>query len=297
MKKVNIKPLLSPEWGISGETFVATQFGACIEFKTTDVTKIQLNFITDDQALSFAVKVNQENWQTVAVLEQKLMLSIPTQFAHVRIMLRSVGTDSTVLWRQTVSLSTMLIDSGVVDQMSHDVPYITFIGDSITAGEAMAQDGNHPELSYPLLVAEALGKPLNRIAYGGTGLTASAPFQEPSAITALWQVASAIERQRVLTDLVIVNYGTNDFNYHASPEAFAFGLRIYLLELIKRFHSAKIILMVPFNGAFKDVYQTEIKRFDNFKIMITDDWPVSNLRVHPLSSEHQQIAEYILRGI
>jgi hypothetical protein len=284
MKNINIKPLVSPEWSIFGETFVTTQFGACIELKTIGVAKIQLNFKTSGQRVSFAVKINEEVWRKLPVVEQQLVLIIPTELAHIRIMLRSVD-------------SSMLIDSGQVAPVLYDEPYVTFVGDSITAGEEMALDGNHPELSYPLLVAEALGKPLNRIAYGGTGLTASAPFQEPTAISALWQVADNIERQRVLTDLVIVNYGTNDFNYDATPESFTFGLRIYLLELIKRFHSAKIILMIPFNGAFKDIYQTEVKRFDNFIIMATDNWIVPNLKVHPLSSEHKQIAEHILRGL
>ncbi|CUW13204.1 lysophospholipase [Leuconostoc gelidum subsp. gasicomitatum] len=297
MKTIDVKPFLSPEWSISDEMFVTTQFGACIEFKTTGVAKIQLNFKTSCQGVSFVVKINEEAWQTLPMIEQQLVLTIPTELSHIRIMLRAINSNSMALWQQKIILSTMLIDSGQVTQVSYNEPYVTFVGDSITAGEEMALDGNHPELSYPLLVAEALGKPLNRIAYGGTGLTASAPFQEPTAISALWQVADNIERQRVLTDLVIVNYGTNDFNYGATSDAFAFGLRIYLLELIKRFHSAKIILMIPFNGAFKDIYQTEVKRFDNFIIMATDNWIVPNLKVHPLSSEHKQIAEHILRGL
>jgi len=297
MKSINVKPFLSPEWCISGESFLTTQFGACIELQTTDVAKIQLAFKTSNQVVSFAVKINEEDWQTLPVVEQQLTVAIPTKLAHIRIMLRSVNSNSMALWQQKIILSTMLIDGGEVAPVVYDVPYVTFVGDSITAGEEMASDGNHPELSYPVLVAETLGKPLNRIAYGGTGLTANAPFQEPTAISALWQVADNIERERVLTDLVIVNYGTNDFNYGATSEAFAFGLRIYLLELIKRFHSAKIILMIPFNGAFKDIYQTEAKRFDRFIIMATDNWTLPNLRVHPLSNEHKQIAEHILRGL
>ncbi|WP_294976906.1 GDSL-type esterase/lipase family protein [uncultured Leuconostoc sp.] len=297
MKSINVKPFLSPEWCTSGESFLTTQFGACIELQTTDVSKMQLVFKTSNQVVSFAVKINEEEWQTVPVVEQQLTVAIPTKLAHIRIMLRSVNFNSMALWQQKIILSTMLIDEGEVAPVVYDVPYVTFVGDSITAGEEMAPDGNHPEWSYPVLVAEALGKPLNRIAYGGTGLTASAPFQEPTAISALWQVADNIERERVLTDLVIVNYGTNDFNYGATSEVFTFGLRIYLLELIKRFHSAKIILMIPFNGAFKDIYQTEAKRFDRFIIMATDNWTLPNLRVHPLSNEHKQIAEHILRGL
>jgi len=297
MKTVDMRQLLSAEWGADDHAFVTTQFGASIAFKATGVKEVQFQFSGINDQTSFVIQINGEPWREILVSEQRLIFQIAANIAYVRIMLRDSPASSLTLWQNPVALTTMVIDDGQVTPVIRKESFVTFVGDSITAGESMAEDGNHPELSYPQLVADCLGRPLNRIAYGGTGLTPNAPFQEPTAIEALWQVAENIERPRVLTDLVIVNYGTNDFNYGATAESFAFGLRIYLLELIKRFHSAKIILMLPFNGAFQSVYQNEVKRFNNFNIMLTNDWQISKDRIHPLSSEHKQIAEHILRGL
>ncbi len=191
----------------------------------------------------------------------------------------------------------MTIDQGEVAPIENAQPYVTFVGDSITAGAAMAADGHHPELSYPQLVADALGQPLARIAYGGTGLTAAAPYQIPTAIEALWHVGDNVSRPLVTTNLVLVNYGTNDFNYGATPTAFAFGLRIYLLELIKRFHNAKIILMMPLNGAFREVFLAETARFDQFTLIETKSWLPAMTDVHPNCAAHQIIAEQIMKGL
>lgn len=297
MKEIELTALLSPEWGIVENHFITTQFGASVICHTVDVSKIQLVFDAEYDGLTFEVQINHSVWTEYVVIDKKLTIDIREHEADICIILRTWRTDSLNFWQHPVTLTTLLVDQGIVTPVNSNLPYITFVGDSITAGESMDVNGHHPELSYPFLVAEALKKPLNRIAYGGTGLTASAPFQQPTAVEALWHVADNVIRSRVVTDLVIINYGTNDFNYGATQEAFAFGLRIYLLELIKRFHSAKMVLLIPFSGAFETIYQREIKRFDNFVILDTSHWQIDNERVHPLMADHQRIAELILKGL
>ncbi|KAA8359647.1 lysophospholipase [Leuconostoc carnosum] len=297
MKEIELTALLSPEWGIVENHFITTQFGASVICHTVDVSKIQLVFDAEYDGLTFEVQINHSVWTEYVVIDKKLTIDIREHEADICIILRTWLTDSLNFWQHPVTLTTLLVDQGIVTPVNSNPPYITFVGDSITAGESMDVNGHHPELSYPFLVAEALKKPLNRIAYGGTGLTASAPFQQPTAVEALWHVADNVIRPRVVTDLVIINYGTNDFNYGATQEAFAFGLRIYLLELIKRFHSAKMVLLIPFSGAFETIYQREIKRFDNFVILDTSHWQIDNERVHPLMADHQRIAELILKGL
>ena len=299
MKSVDIKPLLSPEWGMVDQHAVTTQFGATIQFNAHYVKKVQCTFQRSYPGLSFAVKMGDTVWQDVTVDGETLSFAVPDNMTDVAItvMLRTIACDSLTLWSEQVILLGMSVDQGDITPIEINKPFITFVGDSISAGEDMAIDGHHPELSYPYLVATALNKPMSRIAYGGTGLTAHAPFQQPTAIEALWHVAENVARRRVITDLVIVNYGTNDFNYHATADSFAFGLRIYLFELIKRFHTARIILFVPLNGAFKTVFQEEIKRFSQFTLFDASQWLATDERVHPNILEHQQIAEYILKGI
>lgn len=297
MKTVDITRLLSPEWGVTDDGMMTTQFGASIAFVTTHVHVVQVSFAKNYDGLTFAVQINDSDWQEMPVTDQTLQVTIPTETAEVRMVLRDRTGSSEAFWQDPVYVTAMTIDQGEVASIENVQPYVTFVGDSITAGEAMAADGHHPELSYPQLVADALGQPLARIAYGGTGLTAAAPYQIPTAIEALWHVGDNVSRPLVTTNLVLVNYGTNDFNYGATPTAFAFGLRIYLLELIKRFHNAKIILMMPLNGAFREVFLAETARFDQFTLIETKSWLPAMTDVHPNCAAHQIIAEQIMKGL
>ena len=297
MKTVDITRLLSPEWGVTDDGMMTTQFGASIAFVTTYVHVVQVSFAKNYDGLTFVVQINASDWQEMPVTDQTLQVTIPTETAEVRMVLRDRTGSSEAFWQDPVYLAAMTIDQGEVAPIENVQPYVTFVGDSITAGEAMAVDGHHPELSYPQLVADALGQPLARIAYGGTGLTAAAPYQIPTAIEALWHVGDNVSRPLVTTNLVLVNYGTNDFNYGATPTAFAFGLRIYLLELIKRFHNAKIILMMPLNGAFREVFLAETARFDQFTLIETKSWLPAMTDVHPNCAAHQIIAEQIMKGL
>lgn len=297
MKTVDITQLLSPEWGVTDDGMMTTQFGASIAFVTTHVHVVQVSFAKNYDGLTFAVQINASDWQEMPATDQTLQVTIPTETAEVRMMLRDRTGSSEAFWQDPVYLADMTIDQGEVAPIENVQSYVTFVGDSITAGEAMAVDGHHPELSYPQLVADALGQPLARIAYGGTGLTAAAPYQIPTAIESLWHVGDNVSRPLVTTNLVLVNYGTNDFNYGATPTAFAFGLRIYLLELIKRFHNAKIILMMPLNGAFREVFLAETARFDQFTLIETKSWLPAMTDVHPNCAAHQIIAEQIMKGL
>ncbi|WP_195329706.1 GDSL-type esterase/lipase family protein [Leuconostoc lactis] len=297
MKTVDITRLLSPEWGVTDDGMMTTQFGASIAFVTTHVHVVQVSFAKNYDGLTFVVQINASDWQEMPVTDQTLQVTIPTETAEVRMVLRDRAGSSEAFWQDPVYVTAMTIDQGEVAPIENVQPYVTFVGDSITAGEAMAADGHHPELSYPQLVADALGQPLARIAYGGTGLTAAAPYQIPTAIEALWHVGDNVSRPLVTTNLVLVNYGTNDFNYGATPTAFAFGLRIYLLELIKRFHNAKIILMMPLNGAFREVFLAETARFDQFTLIETKSWVPAMTDVHPNCAAHQIIAEQIMKGL
>ncbi|MEN2369454.1 SGNH/GDSL hydrolase family protein [Leuconostoc lactis] len=297
MKTVDITRLLSPEWGVTDDGIMTTQFGASIAFVTTHVHVVRVSFAKNYDGLTFAVQINDSDWQDMLVTDQTLQVTIPTETAEVRMVLRDRMGSSEAFWQDPVYVTAMTIDQGEVASIENVQPYVTFVGDSITAGEAMAADGHHPELSYPQLVADALGQPLARIAYGGTGLTAAAPYQIPTAIEALWHVGDNVSRPLVTTNLVLVNYGTNDFNYGATPTAFAFGLRTYLLELIKRFHNAKIILMMPLNGAFREVFLAETARFDQFTLIETKSWLPAMTDVHPNCAAHQIIAEQIMKGL
>ncbi|QEA59654.1 lysophospholipase [Leuconostoc koreense] len=295
MKIVNLEPFLSPEWGKTSNGFVTTQFGAALVFMVQGAREVTLKFAQKYEGLSLVLSLNGENWHEINVENNVTKLSVTD--GRYMVLLRAIAGNQMTLWTNPITLVSAQIDNGKLAPIVTDVNYITFIGDSITAGEEMDEHESHPEFSYPELVSEMLHRPLARISYGGSGLTPSAPFQEPTAVEALWHVAPNVERPRVSSDLVIVNYGTNDYNYGATMQDFCFGLRVYLLELVKRFHDAKIVLLVPFNGAFKEVFEQEIKRFDCFVLLDTTSWKISPQQVHPNIMEHKRAAKLLLGGL
>ncbi|NLS37985.1 lysophospholipase [Fructobacillus tropaeoli] len=293
----------SPEWSALEEGGVLTsQYGAYLSLKTQDEGTLTLTFAKHYPNLVWTVTIDGEKSEELLVVADHV--SVHLQAGHYyQLTLDQWATGQVDFWRTGLVLAdlTWSGDEELLPVLPKDgeatKPYLTFVGDSIVAGEAMAgpnHDRHQPALSFPALVANHFDRPLNRIAYGGTGLTARAPFQEPKAIDALWQVGEGISRRRVVTDRVIVAYGLNDANYGASDQEFAFGLRVYLLELVKRFHGADFYLLTPWNGAFVDIVLAEVARFSNFTVVRADQWGIQTRPYHPDVLAHQKIAEQLV---
>lgn len=293
-----MQDFFSPEWAAVDGQYVTTQFGATITFQSKNATYIDLHFEKDYPKLQLIWRRDdQTQWQNLTTQRKIVRLPLTNQDLHqYTLMVQTFDRDHFDFWHNPVTLTAIETDGSLLPVHSTKMP-ITFVGDSITVGESIRLDGHHPELAYPFLVAQALGRPLVNISYGGTGLTPFAPYQVPAPIEALWQVAYEVERPRVRTDMVIVNYGTNDANYGATEQNFSFGLRMYLLELVKRFHEAKIIILVPFNGCFKNIFEQEMKRFSNITLISTADWQISPNQVHPNEDEHRRAATFILEEL
>ncbi|WEV54022.1 GDSL-type esterase/lipase family protein [Leuconostocaceae bacterium ESL0723] len=291
MTSADTQAFLSPEWGLSEAGLVTSQYGAIVDFISPAAGPVTLEFLEPYPALTFTVLHDGVAAGQVTLTGNQLKINVAA--GHNQLVLDQLDQGQVALWQNGVVLTAIRTDLDL-KPVPVDKPYLTFVGDSITAGELMAGNQNLPAQSFPSLVSQQVGRPLARIAYGGTGLTRRAPFQEPTAITALWQVSPGIARPRVQTDLVIVNYGLNDFNYGASRQEFTFGLRVYLLELVKRFHDAKVLLLTPFNGEYVDIFQQESRRFDHLEVVDTSDWAVLTANRHPNVEEHQRAAEHIL---
>ncbi|CAH1853403.1 GDSL-type esterase/lipase family protein [Convivina praedatoris] len=293
MEQIDLEKILSPEWGKADGDFVTSQYGAQLNFISHQADTVVVTLSQVYPGLQWLWSIDQHDFQVVLPIDNQLRLDLPAGTHRHQIVLQNLTMGQIALWQQGVRLMSVT-SQHALEPVGFQKPYVTFVGDSITAGECMDGLQHHPELSFPQLVAQALQRPLARIAYGGTGLTSHAPFQEPSAIEALWKIGETIARPRVQTDLVVVNYGLNDANYGANRQEFAFGLRVYLLELIKRFHQARFILLTPYNGAFVDIFKTEAQRFDCFEVVDTSDWQVYVTGRHPNLVEHQRAAHNIL---
>lgn len=303
MKNERLLEFASPEWSANpdGQGVICSQYGAYLAFQASGSGQVRLSFADEYPGLTWTLVIDGQDEQQLTVDGTDLVLALQEGKHDYRLVLDQWDIDQVAFWKQGLILSDLSFES--VDQVmavlpneeeSESRPYITFVGDSIVAGELMAgfaHDCHRPSQSFPAIVAKDLKQPLNRIAYGGTGLTNSAPFQEPKAIDALWRVGQEIPRRLVHSDKVVVAYGLNDANYGATTEDFTFGLRVYLLELVKRFHQAHFYLLTPWNGQFKDIFEEEASRFDCFTIVDTNSWQIATRPYHPDVEAHAKIAK------
>lgn len=302
MKEEALLAFASPEWSKNpdGTGLFCSQYGAYFAFSYEgEGGQVTLLFDQEYPDLRWTLSVDGTDQTNVMVDGQELNVSIPSGQHNYELVLDQWSTGQVAFWQEGLVISDFHFKGDghlrpVLPINQDDQPYLTFVGDSIVAGEAMAgasHNQHRPSQSFPALVARYKRQPLNRIAYGGTGLTASAPFQQPKAIDALWRVGDNVPRRRVKTDEVVVAYGLNDANYGATKEDFAFGLRVYLLELVKRFHQAHFYLLTPWNGAFNEIFENEANRFDCFTVIDTSDWQIATRPHHPDVAMHQKIAE------
>ncbi|MBS9338485.1 lysophospholipase [Fructobacillus sp. M2-14] len=303
--------LFSPEWSVLDDQagMITSQYGAYLAFESKHAGQLTLHLHDAYPDLTWTLTVDGQDKETVLANEDTVAVQLPAGAHSYVLTLNQWATGQVAFWRTGLIVKdlswsgeselepTLPRDDGKGDVEDGATPYITFVGDSIVAGECMvgsAHDEHQPTQSFPALVASAMKQPLNRIAYGGTGLTTAAPFQEPKAIDALWRVGEDVPRRRVHTNKVVVAYGLNDGNYGADASDFAFGLRVYLLELVKRFHGADFYLLTPWTGAFSEIFEAEAARFDCFKVIETKDWDIQTRPHHPDPKDHQKIANELL---
>jgi hypothetical protein len=88
--------------------------------------------------------------------------------------------------------------------------------------------------------------------------------------------------------------GTNDINHGGDEQSLRFGLRLFFLELVKRFHNTPVLVMTPFNGEYEAVFDEEAARFDHLTVIKTGAWQIAPDYVHPDVEGHQMAAEYLL---
>ncbi|GAP00149.1 GDSL-type esterase/lipase family protein [Fructobacillus ficulneus] len=299
MNELELIKLATPEWSATEEGLRTSQYGAGFIFQAPVTGTLSFDFAHHYPDLVWTLAIDGQDQDQILVANSHLDLHL--QGGHdYQLTLDQWQTGQVAFWQTglIITAANWDGDSDLVPALKADneQSYLTFVGDSITAGEFMEgsnHDSHRPSQSFPALVAKHFGQRLNRIAYGGTGLTSRAPFQEPKAIDALWQVGPGISRRRVQTKQVVVAYGLNDGNYGATDQEFAFGLRVYLLELVKRFHGAHFYLLTPWNGAFVEIFNQEVARFDNFTVVPAHEWGVKTRPNHPGLAAHQLMAEKI----
>ena len=108
MKTVDMTRLLSPEWGVTDDGMMTTQFGASVAFVTTHVHVVRLSFAKNYDGLAFAVQINAADWQEMPVTDQTLQGTIPTETAEVRMVLRDRAGSSEAFWQDPVYVLSLI---------------------------------------------------------------------------------------------------------------------------------------------------------------------------------------------
>lgn len=243
------------------------------------------------------VSIDQRPFVSLVLGNEPFSLPLGSKGKHlVRIMTQSLTYVKAKTWDledyfllDSISYQDRLEPCSLYDSQ------IVFIGDSITNGQktdAFISDGaaHRPDFSWDFLLSEALAADNLRLAYGGCGITQKANIYPPTAIDFIWQYAKGKARQidyNRKNKAVIVNLGTND--KAASDMEFLFSLKALVRELKKRFHDDKIIVIEPFDGSFKNVFEDLLANDRYVDLVSNKRWNFQKSdRVHLTRLGHRQ---------
>lgn len=301
----NLAATLRGDWATLNEdaqqTFFTTNIGNRIQFTVTGAKTVVVELTSPSRA-RVMLQLNDTPWQTHQLQPHGLTIDLPDEATYtVQIVLQYLPVAE--LWEEGhgVNLTRIHADAGVMQPLPAPAQRVAFIGDSITLGARMTGEdtqatGVHhaPQFGFPARLAEHFDIEPIYMAYGGIGVTPSAPIQMPNAIDSLWQMNAVVPRPRRDVAAVVVNLGTNDINHGGDEQSLRFGLRLFFLELVKRFHDTPVLVMTPFNGQFEAVFVEEAQRFDHLTVIKTGDWQISPDHVHPDVAEHAQAAQKLV---
>ena len=157
-----------------------------------------------------------------------------------------------------VYLDGFTVDEGASLLSPGEKASIEFIGDSITAGwigESYPQD-NIVSNTYSFIAAETLGLYHDSVAVGGTSVTAAGDQSGYGNMQSIYARQSkeldapAWDTSNYTPDYIVINLGTND-GYGVANATFASEYTTFLTTLRTAYPAAKIVAMVPFNGAYR----------------------------------------------
>ncbi|MFT8527236.1 MAG: lysophospholipase [Oenococcus sp.] len=289
---------------------LTTNLGAELYLKSHECSQIVLDWAAktrDGQCSRILISLDGGVFKSEKLTADPIILSLDPKEDHlIRIMTQAISYEKARTW----TLTDYFCLQGVTHngQLTGAVPNrkkLIFVGDSIINGQKILADkttaAHRPDLSWDFLVSEALNLNNVRIAYGGCGITQHAKIYPPTAMDFLWLLSETLPRpidQRDDIAGVVVNLGTNDGD--ADQQEFTFALKMFLRELKKRFHDAKIIIVEPFNGNFKQVFESVVTSYDpNYTLIKNTSWqfPTSDGGVHLNQLGHQQAADILLPKI
>ena len=170
-------------------------------------------------------------------------------------------------------------DSGaIISPVKPMNPYITFIGDSITAGLNIAGVGglsvnNIAEQAFSYLTAKNLNMVQLNAGYSSCGITTIGAGGVPVTIDNIDFDANGIADSSQTSSFVVVNIGTNDNS--ATDAVFTTGYTDLINRLLIKYPGQFIFAMRPFNGTKGTQIQAVSANYPNVFYVDTTGWGVS----------------------
>ncbi|ANZ69549.1 SGNH/GDSL hydrolase family protein [Pediococcus claussenii] len=247
-----------------------------------------LNVYIDDQLKSIQLSKNTFDFK------------ITPEEKHVVRIFFAGNTDKDEVWQAQQGLAITKINSnGVMQPIKPSGKTIAFIGDSITAGcwlrsSALPSIGYGADINYASLTAQRLNAIDYRIAYSATGIIRFGTGGVPAAPRFLNFIDINTSAPTIKPDVLIINLGTNDSKF--DQDVFEFYLSNFISELKTKFDSIPIVIMVPFNQTFADVFRTLPVNDKQIKVVETKNWNITSTDgTHPDARGSVIAADHLIK--
>lgn len=253
-----------------------TNLGAEIDFQVTEASFVRLTFLKTAADLPswVAVQVDGLPYQRQAVSATPLRLTFDGR-PHVVRVVYSGNTDEDPVWFGDGGWAVKaLTTDGDLQPVQIGRRSLTLIGDSITAGCWVA--GHQPgadyrgEANYAAIASDLLNARNVRIAYSAAGLGKPGTGGVPALPDVLTALDAETPWDPVITDVVVINVGTNDGRSSATD--FAVRFRQFVNQVQQLYGNSRIAVMVPFSQRFDRVIRDVTQSFMHVELIETADW-------------------------
>lgn len=302
-------------WAPLGPGLAATAPGAAIELSFYG-SMATLHFDTEGLALPFPhLWLQVDNGALVETsVDRYLRVSSKEEGAHFLRIVYKGARETAARWHHPLEGFVLFcgLESDGICALSKDTrKTIEIVGDSITEGVLIDpsyapnkenDQYNRPYqddalATYGALLARKLDLvPLN-VGYGAVGATKGGCGGVPSAPEAYPFCFEDAPYNAPPADFVLINHGTND--RHQTPALFVECYQRLLDLVYQRNPQAKVIVLVPFCGAFREELRRLVPAYNEANnrdvfLIDTEGWlPAEPL--HPLRDGHRLAAERIAK--
>ncbi|RRK10241.1 endoglucanase [Lactiplantibacillus garii] len=267
-------------WGLKTindqRVMYSTNLGAEVDFQVDAASYVQLRLLprAADLPSWVAVQIDGLPYQRFPVTATPLRLTLD-RHPHVIRVVMSGNTDEDPVWSGDAGFAVRSLTSdGQLFPVQIGNRSVTFIGDSITAGCWVA--GYQPakdyrgEANYAAVACDQLNARNVRIAYSAVGLNKPGTGGVPPLPEVLTAVDAQTPWQPEMTDLVVINVGTNDGRETAA--SFTPLLRRFIEQVVRLYPASRVAVMIPFSQRFDRIIRRVVAAFNAVQLIETADW-------------------------